>query len=988
MKSRNNIFLTIVIVLTGLSIWGFKETPFSYGLDVKGGIRLIYKVEQTEDSKEAGRTIEQDVKSAIRVLERRAASGLGVVESSVRRKGVNQITVELPGFTDVDEARKLLGSTGRLYGYWAKNVSTRTQRRRYERSDTITVEGAPVEMFMRSSGGDPFGPEDPEYEKMIEGWEVIIQGQDLKSAAPLVRGNGGTVPEFRFSSAGAKKMEAWTRKYRNRGENLAFVIDSVVYSIAPIRENTILTDQAFIDGDFDPKAVKALCQLLNDGALDVLLSPLAEEKVDPSIGLKALDKIVVAGGISFAGICLFLIIYYSAPGFIAMIAMILYALFTITALKMLHATFSLASIAALILSVGMAVDANVLVFERIKEELRGGRELMSAVELGFKRALTAIVDSNACTILTCIVLFIFGTGPVIGFATTLMVGVAISFFTAFTVTRSLLIGSLKIGLFNDPKFFAFKRNWFGERLEEGADKKPLEILGRRKTWFILSGVLIGIGALFVIMGGIKPNVEFAGGGEGIFRNVDNLSKSEIESRLATAGYKNFNVKRGSGIDPDTGEEFELVYVTIPAGGAPASAGTGSAATPDDSSDEPGDDSGADTASDTSDGEAAVDDSETETTEETSSPQPADDDSGTGIAEETAGPQPADDDSGSEATSDSSDGEATDDDSETETTEETSSPQLIDDDSETETTEETSSLQLIDEDSDGETSDDDTSVIAASAEIASDNAMSDALAAAIGLPTEGASFRKVGPTIQKETVTNAILAVIVASALIVLYLAIRFGFALGGLKNGLKFGLSAVAALAHDIMFVLGFAGIVGYLVGWEISSLFITAMLTVIGFSVHDSIVIFDRIRENLRRPHKGQSFEHLINKSITQSVARSINTSVTAFVPLMVLVIWGTSTPELKFMCLTMAAGIAVGTYSSIFNASPILWLWNRATMKRQGEKAGLMLEAEREAKLRAKQVLEADSRSYKTESGQTYGQIKRRRGTEGEQKLDDDDK
>ena len=136
MKSRNNIFLAIVVILTGLSIWGYRVTPFSEGLDIKGGIRLIYKVEQTEDSKTAGRTIEQDVKAAIRVLERRANSQLGVVESSVRRKGIDQITVELPGFTNVEEARKLMGSTGRLIGYHAKNVSTATQRRRYERSET------------------------------------------------------------------------------------------------------------------------------------------------------------------------------------------------------------------------------------------------------------------------------------------------------------------------------------------------------------------------------------------------------------------------------------------------------------------------------------------------------------------------------------------------------------------------------------------------------------------------------------------------------------------------------------------------------------------------------------------------------------------------------------------------------------------------------------------------------------------------------------
>jgi SecD/SecF fusion protein len=168
-------------------------------------------------------------------------------------------------------------------------------------------------------------------------------------------------------------------------------------------------------------------------------------------------------------------------------------------------------------------------------------------------------------------------------------------------------------------------------------------------------------------------------------------------------------------------------------------------------------------------------------------------------------------------------------------------------------------------------------------------------------------------------------------------------------------------------------------------------MLTVIGFSVHDTIVIFDRIRENLRRPHKGETFEHLVDKSVTQTVARSINTSMMAFITLMILVFFGTTVPEIKFMCLTMAAGIAVGTYSSIFNASPVLWLWNKATIKRHGEQADLMAEAQREAKLRAKIAIEGDDRAYKDDSGGTYGQIKRKTSAVDKAKHDidaDDDK
>ena len=843
MQSRNGYFLIAVAILAALSIWGVMTANWNLGLDVKGGVRLIYQVKQTQASIDSGNTLEQDVNAAIRVMTRRAASSIGVVEANVAKKGEDQIIVELPGTTDLETAKDVMGSTGRLIGYYAANVYSGTDARRYTTAESIDVNGIQEVQFSRLNSDKTFGSDDEEFEKMIKDWEVIIEGSDLARATPQTQPNGSIVPSFVFSSEGAKKMREWTQKYRSARNrpNLAFAVDGRVISVAPIKENTVLSDQAFIDGDFEAEAVQQLCQLLNDGALDVELQDLASETVDPSIGAEALDKIIFAGGVSFGVICLFLIVYYSLPGFIAMLAMLLYGLFTIAALLGINATFSLASIAALILSVGMAVDANVLVFERIKEELRNGRQLASAVPLGFKRALSAIVDSNACTIITAFVLFLYGTGPVKGFATTLIIGVAISFFTAFTVTRSFLIGAQKLGIGNDPKHYALKRNWFGERAEEGAAEKPIEILGRTKTWFALSAVLIGVGMVFVGMGGIKPNVEFGGGWEGVYHAPSDATKNSIDNTLADNGYPEANVKLGSGRDSDTGEVVRLAYVTVPP----------------------------------------------------------------------------------------------------------------------------------------------------SAELGEGADANQKIAEAAGLSTEKSSFKEVGPTIQKETVQNAVKGVVLASVLIVLYLAIRFGVALGGFVNGMKFGLSAVAALLHDVAFVVGFSGIVGYLLGWEISALFITAMLTVIGFSVHDSIVIFDRIRENLRRPVKGESFEHLVNKSITQSVARSINTSVTAFVPLMILVAIGTPTPELKFMCLTMAAGIAVGTYSSIFNASPVLYLWNKFTMKRKGEQAGLVAEAAKEAKLRARIKMEASGATAQSETESQYGTIKRRSSAvdQATQEIDEDD-
>jgi len=212
-------------------------------------------------------------------------------------------------------------------------------------------------------------------------------------------------------------------------------------------------------------------------------------------------------------------------------------------------------------------------------------------------------------------------------------------------------------------------------------------------------------------------------------------------------------------------------------------------------------------------------------------------------------------------------------------------------------------------------------------------------------------------------------------LIIVYLAFRFGFGLGGFASGLRFGISAIGALGHDVLVVLGVTAAVGFFFNWEISALFITSMLTVIGFSVHDTIVIFDRIRENLHRPIPGEDFDHLLNRSISQSYARSINTSMTVIVTLLVLLVAGTTTPELKLFCATMLAGIVSGTYSSIYNASPILHLWEKAVGKKRGPAHTLLGLAVEEAKKHQVIVTQASATApVAGPSGRTYGQVRRR--------------
>ncbi len=839
MLSKSYLFLLIVLGLAGLSLWLYTTKAYNYGLDVKGGVRLIYRM-KTDELKQDQRSRLDDVRTnLVRILTNRASTSLGVNEATVQQKGLDEFIVELPGFTDPQRAREILNSTASIMCYHAKNIVTDKASYRPYIEEHEDNKGKPLVTFRKTSTNEIIRPNTPEYLEIIKGWDLILKGEDLAKAYGQVRGSN-TVPMFEFSSEGARKMEAWSRRVLNRGEKLAFVLDNQVLNIAPLKDGAILSNEAFIEGTFDPAYVNNLSTLLNAGALPVSLIEESSQSVDPTIGNRALTQIVNAGMIAFAVICVFLVVYYAFPGLVAVLALGLYVLFTLTALKLIGATFSLAAIAGFILSVGMAVDANILVFERVKEELREGRTLMKAVELGFSRALPAIIDSNACTLITSLVLATYGTGPVKGFASTLIIGVLISLFTAVTVTRSLLVFLVGSGMGASEKWFGLNRQWFGEGMEKTADHKPLQIVNTAKRWFIISLATIIPGLIFVGIGGLKPNVEFSGGYEATYSAPGGITGNEIVSKLEKSGIKGANVKFA------TIGNGRFAYVTVPP------------------------------------------------TKELKS----------------------------------------------------------------------GSIEAYTH-----------------------------LAELTGLQTLATpSLTEIGPSVQRETLRNAILGVVLSSTLIVLYLAIRFGFALGGFVNGIRFGTSAILALVHDILVVLGVAAIVGYFAGWEVSALFITAMLTVIGFSVHDTIVIFDRIRENLRRPVKGEDFGNLSNRSITQSFARSINTSLTVVATLLILIIAGTPTPDLKFFCLAMLTGIVSGTYSSIYNASPILYLWDKAVMAKRGPEAGLIAEAAREhARLRAAALTVDGSvggQSGPSQSGQ-YGQVKRRSSAvqKAKQMLDDDE-
>ncbi|MHB8635307.1 MAG: protein translocase subunit SecD [Fimbriimonadaceae bacterium] len=851
MQSRSYYFLLIVLglgLLAGFLYW--KTTP-KYGLDVKGGVRFTFQVMPVKRSDGTTAPMDEVLPKVQTILQNRIQSVTGVAEGNVIIKGEDQLVVEIPGYTDADKAQEQIGTNASLKGYWAKNVKTEhDQYRTYAvGGDSQTdASGNPIVTFTKSVGGKEIKPGDPEYAQMISEWQLIFSGQDLASASSMPAGDGKTyIPEINLTPEAGDRLYKWSSEHRDRGEQLAFVLDGKCIQIAPVRDGQAIGRTFEIDrgggSGFPPAYVSSLTGLLNAGALPADLSLLSRETVDPTIGANALSKMIFAGAIAFAVISLFLIVYYSLPGFVALIALMLYVLFTLTTLKLMGATFSLAAIAGFVLSVGMAVDANILVFERFKEEIKKGKPLHNALDLGFKRALPAIVDSNACSILTSMVLATIGSGPVRGFATTLIIGVVISLFTAVTVTRSLLFFCTDSFGADKPQWYGLNRNWFGEHLESEANTSPLQIVNNARKWFTITAVVLAAGVAFMAMGGLKPGVEFTGGYEAVYERTPNFpSAHDITATLAKNGVHGANVKFGSLKDT------QLAYITVP---------------------------------------------------------------GAQMTNKTEAQQAA--------------------------------------------------------------------------------FLSQAAALPAGILPKSTS--NVGPVIQKETTSNAITGVLFSFALIVVYLGFRFGLALGSFTNGLRFGVSAILAGAKDIVVIFGVAAAFGLMKGWELSSLFITAMLTVIGFSVHDKIVIFDRVRENLRHPLTGETFENLMNRSVTQSFARSINTAAAVCVMLLILILFGTTTPELSFFCVTMFAGIAWGTYSSIYTAAPVLNLWENWIRKHKGEQATLLAtslaEIAKNRVFRTGSVVPTSVPTAPTADGatRTYGQVKRRASAvqRSHQELDD---
>ncbi|MDF2546568.1 MAG: protein-export rane protein SecD [Anaerosolibacter sp.] len=417
MNIKNLIALLLVLAVIAASaivgIYGFEagnirigsiQENMKLGLDLKGGVFVVLEAETNASGDELDKIMNQTKE----VIERRV-NGLGLTEPNIVREGEKRIRIELPGAKNATEAIEVIGKTAQL-------------------------------QFIKPDG------------------QVVLTGEQVKNAEVVFEQDKGNIPSvsLEFNSEGSKAFQEATRelaaKTRIEEKVIAIVLDNVPIS-TPAVQNEIPNGRGVITGNFTLEEASQLAALIRGGALPVNLSEVQTSAIGPTLGIDSLNKSVTAGIIGILLVFIFMIVYYRLPGFIAALALVLYTSIVLWVMIGFNATLTLPGIAGLILSIGMAVDANVIIFERIKEEIRNGKSLRASVDSGFSRALSTILDSNITTVIAAIVLFQFGSGPIKGFAVTLMIGIFASMFTAVVVTKILLKIFTSFNFFKNTKLY-------------------------------------------------------------------------------------------------------------------------------------------------------------------------------------------------------------------------------------------------------------------------------------------------------------------------------------------------------------------------------------------------------------------------------------------------------------------------------------------------------------------------------------------------------
>ncbi|MGD0355086.1 MAG: protein translocase subunit SecD [Dehalococcoidia bacterium] len=438
MKTTNIWLLVFILAIFIFGLWTvipldsdrFGRQGLTLGLDLNGGSYLVYQADLSK--KDPSQTNAQVMTSVISKIERRANT-FGVKEPVIQQQGEDRILVQLPGEKNIDEAKTLIGQVAQLE--FKETTSDSSGQ------PTKDANGQTIWTVAAATGSN--------------GQQEVLTGKYLKPNAKVVLAPNTNEPQvaFEWNDEGAKLFEQITQ--RNLHKPLGIFLDNQMISDPTV--NGVIQGSGVIEG-LTLKEAQDLSIELNSGSLDVPLTVIQEQTVDATLGADSIRKSIVAGAIGISLIVLFMLLYYRGSGLVAVCALAIYSVLLLTIFKLVPVTLTLAGVAAAVVSVGMAVDANILIFERMKEELRGGRTLGAAIDAGFSRAWPAIRDSNVNSFIACAVLYWFGDTQgaflVKGFALTLFIGVALSMFSAITISRIFLM--LVIRIVKNPWFYGVK----------------------------------------------------------------------------------------------------------------------------------------------------------------------------------------------------------------------------------------------------------------------------------------------------------------------------------------------------------------------------------------------------------------------------------------------------------------------------------------------------------------------------------------------------
>lgn len=458
---KQRLFLALIFVLVIAAVTVIATIPVPLGLDLEGGSQLTIQVKTTPEIKQIG---ERQLEAVQTVLGNRV-NGLGVSEPVIQTVGNDKISVQLPGVSDPEQAERVLGGTAQLEFMTQKPdteaqiFALRANRQQLRATQAELVAAEDKDKAAIEKNQQELKTNQEAILELFASLETPLTGKYLTNANALSpqQGARGWSAGLTFNQKGGELFAELTKNLAGTGRSIGIFLDNELISAASVgpqfASTGITGGNAVIEGDFSAQEAQNLAVQLRGGSLPVPIEIVENRTVGATLGRDSINRSIYAAVGGLILVLIFMVVYYRLPGIIANIALVIYALFTWACFALLGVTLTLPGIAGFILSIGMAVDANVLIFERTREELRAGKSLYRSVESGFYRAWSSILDSNVTTLIACAALFWLGFGLVKGFAVTLAVGVLVSMFTAVTCSRTLMFLAIRIDSIRKPELF-------------------------------------------------------------------------------------------------------------------------------------------------------------------------------------------------------------------------------------------------------------------------------------------------------------------------------------------------------------------------------------------------------------------------------------------------------------------------------------------------------------------------------------------------------